>query len=294
MDARSIGLDEGVARRILMRGPASDHIREHFLIHRVVCEPEGWVGQVAACLLQPAHDHPPLFPDGVPLSAYRGDLPGGRGRRLVGIDRPGADPVLSGLNEALRRVACREITGVDREEESFDPDHVILALEDDRVCGYITGGRSRENLVRIDSTPGGIRTDRAVIVPAMEGLDPPGIGMAWVAARHRRGRLALTMMAAMARRLASAPARLLYMAPFTAAGFGLVRRFAGPRFLAGADQVVRITVPLADEEELCPAHVRTVVGDRELAATDALRRAWEAAGLRPRDWTVLGEYVPAR
>lgn len=268
-------------RHVLLRHPLNDRMAQHFLIQRLVYPSTGHVVQLAVVLFAPPHANPALHPDGYPLGDSGAAIGTPGGQRIVAIHSPRSLPAVAGLNERLRSVAYREITGDDKPDPEFDPDVAMLAVKDDRVCGYATGGRVTTNLVRIESAAQGVLAERTTIIPAMEGMRVPCADMVWVAAGHRRAGLAAILLRHLAAALESEPRQIAYLLPFTQGGLRLVQRFVGLQFLAAADEVLALSLPLADEEQLSPCHTRKVVTEQTVGEAEAAIHRFEQLGLRP-------------
>jgi hypothetical protein len=245
---------------VLFAHPRSQEALELFLIKRVVVPAIDRVTQVAFWVFIPPHDQAPLEPDGLQVPPQCRSSPfTQKGQRILVMANTAVEPALANLNDGLFPLAYHDCNGSfpdpNREKFTSDSDALILAMQDDRICGYAYGERLTKSAVLLETDSRGILAESAIIFPPMKDQRLPIAQVVWVAANHRRGNLGFILLQRLQEFFGE---KMTYALPFTSAGFRLVQRFAGMKFVAAAPEIYTVSTTLADEYRLAPCSHRLV------------------------------------
>lgn len=263
-DAETALLTRCLSDLVLLRGPLNHLAGNGFLVHRVADEATRSVTQLATLVwFPPAAPACRQYPEGYPVAPEvlaalptLGDGPG------IVVVRPAENPWIGELVTALVRASGRELNHRTLAEKAaeFDADQVyVIAIEDGRACGFAAAYQHTSNLILSTTNATGFIPEGCMFVPPLVGMTIPCTELVWVADRWRGVGLADALVRTMAEAFEMPVAKMAYGLPFSRAGFRLVRRVVGDQFIAAAQQIGAVMLPLSQESRLAPCHHRIAV-----------------------------------
>jgi hypothetical protein len=243
------------------------------MIHRYVYKPIGAIIQIGGMLFVPPFPPASVCPDGVPMPGTRDSrVLDPNGFHALVVDDFSLDPLLKRLDDAAMDVALSETTGIVRQYAGDSGSVSAFVFHAYKLVGYASAHRINGPFLLVTCNGGRPDPRQCLFMPKFEGMKAPVVNVVWVAEKFRRRGLSRDLLTILAGYFRLPLQGVCYSAPFTEAGFQLVRQLAGEKFVVYLPQMVSLRLSLDEEDKFATCHHRGILARPPDELSDPFRQ----------------------